>query len=290
MELLQLRYFKLAAETQNMTQAAEKLNIAQPAVSRSIKRLEEEIGVQLFDRIGKRIYLNDVGKHMYKKTVVALELIDRIPEELRQIKNSGKVIRIKAEAASAILPELLAEYKHLYPDTELQMNQDNLLSSEKTYDIRITSFPGKCKKIKRGEILYFEEIKLLLPKRFWKNKCEKTIQIDELQMIPFLGLKTGSPLRQLSDQFAKKRNFKPKYVFESDNPSVLRTVIPSGMGAVFFPEKTWGDYNDQEFILLKIEGSRIWRTIVIEKDTQNQRVAECYNFLKEGLLSSNFRR
>ena len=62
MELLQLRYFVAAAREENVTRAAQKLHIAQPALSQSIARLEEEMGVRLFDRIGKRIRLNAAGR------------------------------------------------------------------------------------------------------------------------------------------------------------------------------------------------------------------------------------
>lgn len=62
MELTQLRYFKTVAACENMSQAAEKLHISQPALSASVKRLEEELGVSLFDRTKNRIQLNDAGR------------------------------------------------------------------------------------------------------------------------------------------------------------------------------------------------------------------------------------
>ncbi len=62
MEIQQLEYFKTVAEMQHMTQAAEKLNISQPALSKSISNIEQEIGVPLFDRQGRSINLNRYGK------------------------------------------------------------------------------------------------------------------------------------------------------------------------------------------------------------------------------------
>lgn len=67
MELLQLRYFLMVAKTGHMTSAAQKLNITQPVLSKSIRHLEDEVGVPLFDRVGRRIQLNDYGKG-FKRT------------------------------------------------------------------------------------------------------------------------------------------------------------------------------------------------------------------------------
>ena len=66
MELLQFRYFMTAAKYENMTKAAEELHIAQPALSQSIKRLETELGVELFDRSRHRIALNEHGRLLEK--------------------------------------------------------------------------------------------------------------------------------------------------------------------------------------------------------------------------------
>ena len=62
MELSQIRYFIVAAQFQNLSKAAKILNITQPALSKSISKLEDEIGVHLFDRSSKKITLNESGK------------------------------------------------------------------------------------------------------------------------------------------------------------------------------------------------------------------------------------
>jgi DNA-binding transcriptional LysR family regulator len=77
MELLQLRYFLTVAELQNITKAAEALYITQPALSRSISRLESSVGFPLFDRIGMRIELNKSGQIFYDYTKKAMNLLDQ---------------------------------------------------------------------------------------------------------------------------------------------------------------------------------------------------------------------
>lgn len=84
MELLQLRYFKDAAEIENFSKVAEKNMVPQPSISKTIKKLEDELGCNLFDRNGKKISLNDNGKYFYQHIFPALANIDeavkRFPE------------------------------------------------------------------------------------------------------------------------------------------------------------------------------------------------------------------
>jgi len=74
-----LTQFKVVAELEHMSKAAEKLNIAQPSLSMNIKRLEKELGVELFYRNGKKITLNETGRQFYKSvTLILTELDDAI--------------------------------------------------------------------------------------------------------------------------------------------------------------------------------------------------------------------
>ena len=83
MEIQQFRYFLAAARYENLTKAAEDLHIAQPALSQSIKRLETELGVSLFDRKNHRIELNEQGKLLKKRLIPILESIDNLKDELK---------------------------------------------------------------------------------------------------------------------------------------------------------------------------------------------------------------
>ena len=75
MELLQLKYFKEAAKTQNFSKVAEKYFVAQPAVSHTISKLESELGVKLFTRSGNRVILNDFGLAFYEDVDAAIESV-----------------------------------------------------------------------------------------------------------------------------------------------------------------------------------------------------------------------
>ena len=85
MELLQLRYFRTVARMEHMTKAAQELCIAQPALSKTIARLEEDVGIPLFDRHGGRIRLNTFGKAILDKVEKALALLEEGRKEVSEL-------------------------------------------------------------------------------------------------------------------------------------------------------------------------------------------------------------
>ena len=104
MELLQFRYFLEAARYENLTRAADELHIAQPALSQSIMRLENELGVKLFDRRNHHVYLNDQGKLLRKRLIPLMESIDSLKDELwESVCSSEKTISLNFFAASQFI-------------------------------------------------------------------------------------------------------------------------------------------------------------------------------------------
>ena len=87
MELTQLRYFCAVAEPQHMTKTAERLHIAQPALTQSIHRLEKELGVALFAAKGRGIELTECGRYFYKSLTPVLRTLEDLPRELRAMAN-----------------------------------------------------------------------------------------------------------------------------------------------------------------------------------------------------------
>lgn len=87
MELLQLRYFLTAAEYQHITKAAEHLQIAQPALSQAIHRLEAELGVPLFERKSRSIELNDAGRFLQKRLIPIISSLDQLAASCRWEEN-----------------------------------------------------------------------------------------------------------------------------------------------------------------------------------------------------------
>ena len=124
MELLQFRYFLEAARYENLTRAADELHIAQPALSQSIMRLENELGVKLFDRRNHHVYLNDQGKLLRRRLIPLMESIDSLKDELwESVCSSEKTISLNFFAASQFITNCIIAYKAEHPDVKFQVSQ-----------------------------------------------------------------------------------------------------------------------------------------------------------------------
>ncbi len=281
MELLQLKYFMKAAELNNISQAARELNIVQSAVSRSIGRLEEDLGVQLFDRKGKKIVLNENGSLAYKRCQKILNDVDDLYHEFENTKDKTSEIKLKIETASALLPDLIFEFGRQYPNIEFILMQQG---DKGDYDIRLYSLPGKAgsgieEKHHEGvQVILEEEIKLLIPKDLVEEPCE-TLDLSVLESFPFVGLAKGIGLRDMIDTWLNPWRIRLNYVFETDNPSLMRQLLPQARGALFFPSLTWKSFDQGLYYLATVGNGEYWRTIVAEKKNNKKIVEEFIRFL-----------
>lgn len=112
MDLLQLRYFIAVAETEHVTHAAESLNVAQPALTTTIKKLEKEIGFPLFERKGRGITLSKCGKYLYDYVAEAVKVIERAPGAVARFASDIKdVVKLNVLAASDCVTTAIIDYK-----------------------------------------------------------------------------------------------------------------------------------------------------------------------------------
>lgn len=108
----------------SLTRAADELHIAQPALSQSIMRLENELGVKLFDRRNHHVYLNDQGKLLRKRLIPLMESIDSLKDELwESVCSSEKTISLNFFAASQFITNCIIAYKAEHPDVKFQVSQ-----------------------------------------------------------------------------------------------------------------------------------------------------------------------
>lgn len=113
MELLQLRYFCEVARRESVTKVAEELHVSQPSLSKTIKNLEQELGVVLFDRVKKRIVLNEQGKEFYDKVSKGLNLIDSAVDGLSVTPDSENgTISLIVKAGQCFFPPMYDLFCH----------------------------------------------------------------------------------------------------------------------------------------------------------------------------------
>lgn len=128
MNLNYLRVFLAVANLQNFSRAAEELHVSQPTISVQIKNLEQELGVKLFQQIGKKIFLTDEGNTLYTYSKKIFHLIDEAEEAIRDYKGLTKgrlVIGASTTPGIYILPQILGQFRKKFPAIETILDISN---------------------------------------------------------------------------------------------------------------------------------------------------------------------
>lgn len=119
MELLQLRYFYESAKNENFAKTAEKFMVPASSVSASIKRLEDELGCKLFDRLSNRIELNDNGKMLQNSLATVFDELDPTIERIKTVKPQKTEIRVLILAIRDHISNAMLEYQKMHPNVHL---------------------------------------------------------------------------------------------------------------------------------------------------------------------------
>lgn len=260
MELLQLRYFLVAAKYQHITKAAETLQIAQPALSQSIKRLETELGVSLFERKKRSIQLNETGKFLEKQLTPILAALDELPSMVQeQASKDNHTIHLNILAATRLVTDCMIRYKELHPEVQFRLSQNPDIEKE---DICVlTSFPEEVPETDSRLILE-EPFYLAVPSSS-AYLSKKMISLAEVKDEGFISLSNSRPFRRICDRFCLQSGFTPRTICETDNPESLRNLIAADLGIGFWPEYSWGPVNHPKVTLLPIESPQCRRAIFL---------------------------
>lgn len=262
MELLHLKYFCKVARLQHMTHAAEELHIAQPALSKSIKMLETELGVSLFDRTGRYITLNEYGRTFLKHVEQALQSLEDATREVHDLA-TGTVgyIKLAFPVGSHIVPNLITAFREKYPDIHFQLLQHYEENVKPEFDLCISSLPQNYEHM-QSIPLVTEEIFLAVPKGH-ALADRSSIALSEAAHEHFIGLRHGHSLRETTDDYCHMAGFKPKHIFESDDPATVRGLIRAGQGVAFIPAVSWEGSTGPDISLVPIHTPICQRTIGI---------------------------
>lgn len=240
MELLQLKYFQVVARLENVTHAAEELHISQPALSKTIARLEKSVGVPLFERRGRHLRLNKFGKTFLQRTErIFSELKDGLRElaDLANLKSGSLTI---GTTSSRLLQNLLKKYLQQYPHVNFQLLQitnpqeihARLLNGE--IDLCISFLPINQPEI-HCEPLRNEEIFLAVSPEH-RLADRKNIDLSEIANESFISLTAECELRETTDAFCQQAGFTPKVAFEINSNEVISSLVTAGLGIAFLPE------------------------------------------------------
>ncbi|MFS0723187.1 LysR family transcriptional regulator [Paenibacillus sp. 1P07SE] len=233
MELLQLRYFRTVARLEHMTKAAQELHIAQPALSKTISRLEEDVGVPLFDRQGGRIKLNSFGWAFLGKVEQALLLLEEGKKEAAELAGLEKGSIHLATSTMERLADALSEFIAQHPDVNFRITQTSMeemtaLVVSGDVDLCFTALPIEHQELSSVSVLD-EEVFLGVPPGH-RLAGRDIVRLSELAEEPFIGYKEGFPFQVMNDRLLREAGIAPNFVCRVDEPAAIASLVRAGLG------------------------------------------------------------
>lgn len=238
MELLQLKYFQIAAKTQNFTRAAEELNISQPSLSMTISHLEDELGAELFYRKGRNIELNDSGRAFWETVNNVFMELENGRTEISQISGTqSKRISLSTtnpHLLSVILKDFLLKHNDIVitQKCDIQRNITNhLLSGDVDFCLAVPAISGDnivCRILKEDEVV------LVVPEsRQYSSK--DSINLREVADEPFIMLDQSNNFRKITEDLCKSAGFTPNIVFEVGG-NLITDMLELNRGIALLPK------------------------------------------------------
>ena len=239
MELRQLEYFQMASRLRNITRAAERLRVSQPNITVAIKKLEAELGIQLFDRSQKQLSLTPEGAVFLNRIELALRNIqDAVLEvnDYKQLQKGTIKIGIPPMMGAYLFPKIFSSFQKRYSHLEIFLHEEASMSIREQLerdelDFGIIIISGASQSLQ------------LLPMSRSQIVCcvpensplaqKKSLTLQDVADSSMVMLKEGSFLRQLILGKLEDEGIKPNIVLESNQVGTLKGLVASGVGLAF---------------------------------------------------------
>lgn len=247
-----------------MTKAADELNIGQPSLSKTISRLEEDLGVPLFDRQGRQIRLNQFGKIFLRRIERAFMELEAGKREVMELSGLDQGVVSLVVSISSMLPNLLGSFLRQYPDVRFQQcfsptdsMKDLLEQGDVDFCISSTTIEGD--EIE-WEPLFTEEIFLIVSTKH-RLADRDEIHLREVANEPFISTNTRYGLREITDRFCQEAGFLPYIAFEGDEQAMIGELVRENLGIAFSPALTLRQLANPSVKQLRIKEPVCQRTI-----------------------------
>lgn len=241
MTIDELEWYVVLAETEHMTEAAARLNIAQPTLSRALSRLERQVGAPLFDRVNRRLRLNQFGEILLAHARRSLSELDSATARIAALRDPERgTIRLAFlySVASWLMPDLIRRYRAEAPDVRFDLRQaagHEVLNHlrEGHADLGVTGPRPDAGDI-GWHMLDREQLCLVVP-RGHRLAGLRQVSLADADGEPFIVLRGGFGLRRLTDELCAAAGIDPRIAFESSEIPSVEGLAAAGLGVAVVP-------------------------------------------------------
>jgi DNA-binding transcriptional LysR family regulator len=242
MELRQLRYVVAVATHRHFTRAAASVPVAQPALSHQVRLLEQELGIELFERSRGGVRLTEAGEIFLLRARRALAEMDAAREEIAAFKGltSGRLVLGAMQALAGLdLPRLLAAFHAAYPGIDVSLREDStrdmfIMAAHGEIDLAIAALDVERPPGLDAVPLVREPVLMALPAEH-PLASQETVALRQLRHETFILFKQGTGLRAVSERAAERAGFVPRVGFQTSSHDRLLALVSEGLGVAFVP-------------------------------------------------------
>jgi DNA-binding transcriptional LysR family regulator len=261
----QLKVFDVVARHLNYTRAAKELHLSQPAVSMQVKQLEEQVNTPLIEKLGKKLYLTDVGHEMHNYARRTMQQLIDVEETIEQMKTlkQGHLKLAVASTANHFVIRLLARFAKVYPKIRISLdvtNRSSLLSllDSNECDMVIMGNPPKGHNLTSVPLLENPLVVVACPEHDLANK--KQVSLTELAKQEFVIREQGSGTRSAVERFFIEHQLHFKTKMDMSNNRAIKHAAEEDLGLAIVSMHTLElELKAKTLKIVNVEGFPIYR-------------------------------
>jgi DNA-binding transcriptional LysR family regulator len=240
MDMRQLEYFQMVSRLKSITRAAEQLHVAQPSITIAIKKLEDELGIQLFDRSQKQFALTAEGQVFLQRVESILRSLQEAITEMgdyRQLQRGTIKLGIPPMIGTFLFPQIFVDFQKQFPQLKLSIIEGGSLAvreqlEKRDLDLGIIILAPDLATLATVPLTTCQ-IHVCLPPDH--PLCSQaTISFSQLKDQPFILLNEGTYHRQMILDQCAKHHFTPHILLSSSQIETIRALVAKGVGISFF--------------------------------------------------------
>jgi DNA-binding transcriptional LysR family regulator len=267
MTFRQVEIFLAVARAKNFTRAAETLHLSQSTLSQHVRELEDELGVRVFDRLGRAVTLTEAGRLLEEhaaRIASTMATMRRSIDELKGLQRGSLVIGASTTPGIYVLPAVIGAFRRRYPsiDISLRIGNSRLIEERVRADEvdlgvvggHVLGAQERC--VAAGLV---DELVLIVPRSHaWAKRREVAPQ--ELARTPLLMREQGSATRQVTERALRQAGIKFTTAMELDHIEAIKQAVMAGLGMAFVSTyAVGGEVATRRLHALRLKGLRVRR-------------------------------
>jgi LysR family transcriptional regulator, low CO2-responsive transcriptional regulator len=296
MTFRQVEIFLAVARAKNFTRAAEALHLSQSTLSQHVRELEDELGVPLFDRLGRTVTMTEVGRLFEEhaaRIATTLASARRMIEEVKGLERGSLVIGASTTPGIYVLPSVVAAFRRRYPGIDVSLR----IANSRVIEERIRADEADLGVV-GGHVLRVDErcvaaglldelVLIVPPGHPWAKRRE--VAPRELAQIPLLMREHGSATRQVTERALRHADVTYTTAMELDHIEAIKQAVMAGLGGAFVSiHAVRGEIAARRLSALRLTGVRLRRHFHVIHNEARRLTASARAFME--LLEPRARR